>query len=313
MSPVKSTREAFIRAFLELHEADSRHVLISADSVLAARALPVKEKFPEALFEGGIAEQNAVAMAAGMAAGGLYPWVITYAGFLTMRACEQIRTFIAYPGLTVRFVGLNGGLLGGEREGVTHQFFEDVGILRTLPGVAVLTPADAGQAYKAALAMSAIPGPSYLRLASGREPAVYDDDTPFTFGKARIVIDNGRDIVIFVSGYLSNRALEATEILRDKHIDAVLVDVSTCKPIDVELVSQLLKETGKAVTVEDHNIIGGLGSAVCEVAAEYAPSRITRIGLKDVFPRSGRVDALLDAYGMGVEDIVNAACALCES
>ncbi|MDR1440136.1 MAG: transketolase, partial [Clostridiales bacterium] len=220
----KSTREAFVRAFLELRGKDRRHVFVSADSMLAARAIPVRDKYPESFFEVGICEQNAVAVAAGMAAGGLFPWVVTYAGFLAMRACEQIRTFVAYPGLTVRFVGLNGGLLGGEREGVTHQFFEDVGILRSMPGVNVLAPADAGQAYHAAHAMAGIAGPSYLRLASGREPEVFSGDTPFAFGKIRIVSDYGRDIALFASGYLMNRAICAAEALRAEGIRAVLAD-----------------------------------------------------------------------------------------
>jgi len=184
---VKSTREAAIRALIEMAEQDERIVIVSPDSLLASRAVPFLERFPHRFIEVGIAEQNAVLVAAGLATTGMKPVVISYAGFLTMRAFEQIRTFVAYPGLDVKFIGLNGGMLGGEREGVTHQFYEDVGILRSMPGVSVITPADAGQAYKAAKAMLLRTGPCYLRLGSGREPEVFPDDTPFEFGKIRIV------------------------------------------------------------------------------------------------------------------------------
>ena len=156
---IKSTREAAIQALIELAECDPRYVLVSADSILASRAVPFLERFPGRVYELGIAEQDAVAFAAGLASTGLIPFVITYAGFITMRACEQLRTFVAYPGLKVRFIGLNGGLLGGEREGVTHQFFEDIGIVRTIPGVTVVAPADANQAYYLTKEIADIEGP----------------------------------------------------------------------------------------------------------------------------------------------------------
>ncbi|MEM5780894.1 MAG: transketolase, partial [Lawsonibacter sp.] len=180
---IKSTREAAMKAILELAEQDDKIVVVSPDAVLAGRVVPFLTKFPDRVIEVGIAEQDAVDVAAGLATTGMKPIVISYAGFLTMRACEMIRTFIAYPGLNVKLIGLNGGMLGGEREGVTHQFYEDVGILRSMPGVKILTPADAGQVYQAAKAMMEQEGPVYLRLGSGREPEVFPEDTPFHFGK----------------------------------------------------------------------------------------------------------------------------------
>lgn len=303
---MKSTREAAMKAILEMAEQDSRIVVISPDSMLAARAVPFKERFPERFVEVGIAEQDAVDIAAGLATTGMIPFVITYAGFLTMRACEMIRTFIAYPGLNVKLIGLNGGMLGGEREGVTHQFYEDVGILRSMPGVKILTPADGAQAYWATKEMVRQEGPAYLRLASGREPVVYEEDVPFEFSRIREVRHYGTDAVIFASGYIMDRAMEAAEKLHEQGIGTVLADVSTIKPIDREGVARLLKETGRAVTVEDHNIYGGLGSAVCEVACELCPTRVIRLGLKDQYARSGKAKELLDAYGLAVEDIVNA-------
>ena len=165
---LKSTREAAMLAIQELAREDEKIVIVSPDAVAAARATKFREEFPDRVIEVGIAEQDAVDIAAGLATTGMKPIVVSYAGFLTMRACEMIRTFIAYPGLNVKLIGLNGGMLGGEREGVTHQFYEDVGILRSMPGVKILTPADGQQAYFAAKAMMEVDGPCYLRLGSGR-------------------------------------------------------------------------------------------------------------------------------------------------
>lgn len=304
---ILSTREAAMRAILEIAETNERVVVVSPDSVLAARATPFKERYPDRLVEVGIAEQNAVDVAAGLATTGMMPVVITYAGFLTMRACEMMRTFVAYPELDVKFIGLNGGMLGGEREGVTHQFYEDLGILRSMPGIKILTPADAHQAYKAAHEMFLQSGPVYLRLASGREPEVFDSDVPYSFGKIDKVLGEGRDVVVFASGYIMNRAIEAVKRLRSEGVDAVLYNVSTLKPLDEETVAKALATAGAAVTVEDHNVYGALGSAVCEVACSNYPAVVIRLGLQDVYARSGHADALLDAYGLGVEDIYNAA------
>ncbi len=311
---MKSTREAAMKAILEMAEQDSRIVVVSPDSMLAARAVPFKERFPERFVEVGIAEQDAVDIAAGLAATGMVPIVITYAGFLTMRACEMIRTFIAYPGLNVKLIGLNAGMLGGEREGVTHQFYEDVGILRSIAGVKILAPADGAQVYHAAKEMIKQEGPVYLRLASGREPVVYEEEEPFTYGRLRELKRYGTDAVIFASGYIMDRALEAAGQLHKEGIETILADVSTIKPIDREGVVRLLQETGgRAVTVEDHNIYGGLGSAVCEVACEESPAKVIRLGLKDRYARSGAAKELLDAYGLSVEDIVNAVKRVRES
>lgn len=311
---MKSTREAAMKAILEMAEQDSRIVVVSPDSMLAARAVPFKERFPERFVEVGIAEQDAVDIAAGLAATGMVPIVITYAGFLTMRACEMIRTFIAYPGLNVKLIGLNAGMLGGEREGVTHQFYEDVGILRSIAGVKILAPADGAQVYHAAKEMIKQEGPVYLRLASGREPVIYEEEKPFAYGRLRELKRYGTDAVIFASGYIMDRALEAAGQLHKEGIETILADVSTIKPIDREGVVRLLQETGgRAVTVEDHNIYGGLGSAVCEVACEESPAKVIRLGLKDQYARSGAAKELLDAYGLSVEDIVNAVKRVRES
>ena len=304
---LKSTREAAMLAIQELARKDDKIVIVSPDSVAAARATKFREEFPDRVIEVGIAEQDAVDIAAGLATTGMKPVVVTYAGFLTMRACEMIRTFIAYPGLNVKLIGLTGGMLGGEREGVTHQFYEDVGILRSMPGVSIITPADGQQAYLAAKAMMELEGPCYLRLGSGREPEVFSDGTPFTFGKVREVKSYGNDVAIFACGFIMDRAIAALEELHASGINGTLVDVSTIKPVDSEGVAAVLTRCGCAVTVEDHNIYGGLGDAVSEVACRLAPCRVLRVGLHDKYPRSGKAAELLDAYGLSVKDIAAAA------
>jgi len=301
-----STRVAFIESLAELAERHQKVALVCSDSAKVVRADEFKARFPERFIDVGIAEQNAVACAAGMASCGLIPFVATYAGFITMRACEQVRTFVAYPKLNVKLVGANGGIGAGEREGVTHQFFEDLGILRTIPGITIVVPADASQVGKAIKAVAEIPGPAYVRIGSGRDPVVFDTDLPFELGKIRILRAGGDDVAIFVNGHTIPRALTAAERLQDSGIKATVVEVHTLKPLDTEGITALLQQTGAAVTVEDHNIIGGLGSAVAEVIAERAPVPLARVGLGDRFPESGEAEQLMDAYGLSVTDIVEA-------
>lgn len=304
---IKSSREAAMRAVTEAARKDDKIILVSPDAVAAARATKFREEFPDRVIEVGIAEQNAVDIAAGLAAVGMKPIVVSYAGFLTMRACEMIRTFVAYPGLNVKFFGLNGGMLGGEREGVTHQFYEDVGILRSMPGVKILCPADAQQAYLAAAALLKQDGPAYLRLGSGREPEIFQEGTPFEFGKIREIKSYGNDIAIFSTGFVINRTMEALEQLKAEGINGTLVDVATVKPLDEQGVAEVLRRTNCAIAVEDHNIYGGMSSAICEAACRLHPCKILRLGLPDVYPRSGKAAELLDAYGLSVQNIVNAA------
>jgi len=306
MSGYKGTREAFARALIEMSETDDRLMFVSPDSLKAMRAVEFGERFPDRYIEVGIAEQNALAVAAGLASSDLIPFVATYGGFITMRACEQVRTFIAYPNLNVKMIGINGGMLGGEREGVTHQSLEDLGIVRTIPGITVLTPCDESQVYGAVKASVEIDGPVYIRCGSGREPVVYERSVPFEFGKLRVLKAHGNHVAIFASGFIMNRVLEAADLLKAQGIDVTLADISTLKPLDESGVLELLKKCGAAVTVEDHNIIGGLGSAIAETAAENYPVPVIRVGLRDVFPESGNPDELLDHYGIGVRDIMQA-------
>ncbi len=311
MMKYSGSREAFTAALLDIAEKDDRAMLVSADSLKAMRATKFAEQYPDRYVECGISEQDAVLVASGLASCGLVPFVGTYGGFITMRACEQMRTYCAYPNMNVKLIGINGGLLGGEREGVTHQFIEDLGIVRTIPNITVLTPADQYQVYGAVKAAMEIDGPVYVRCASGREPVVYDESVPFTFGKIRVLKNYGDDVAIFAAGYLMNRAVQAAEDLKAQGISATLVDVSTLKPIDEQGVAEVLARCKRAVTVEDHNVIGGLGSAIAETAAKLCPTPMAFIGVQDRFAESGAADALLDAYGMSADAIVKAAKELC--
>ena len=308
MSEYKGSREAYAAAMMQLAEEDLRYVAISPDSMKAMRMVGFAEKYPKRFFELGIAEQNAVAVAAGMAACGLVPFVSTYSGFITMRACEQVRTFVAYPRLNVKMIGANGGIFGGEREGVTHQFFEDLGILRSIPEMTIVVPSDASQVFAATLAIAKYDGPAFLRVASGREHVIFDKEIPvFELGKARKLVEYGSDVALMTCGFILSRVLEAAEVLKKQGINATVLEVHTLKPLDAEAVAAAATGCGAVVTVEDHNVIGGLGSAVAEVIAEQAPASLVRIGLQDVFPVSGAAEALLDEYSMGVADIVKAA------
>ena len=302
----QSTRIAFTEGLMEVAAEKPETVLVCSDSIKVVKAEPFMEKYPERYFDVGIAEQNAVGCAAGLAASGLMPFLATYAGFITMRACEQIRTFVAYPGLNVKFFGANGGMASGEREGVTHQFFEDIGIMRTIPGITVVVPADAGQVKQAVKAVANIEGPAYIRIGSGRDPVLFENDEPFELGKIRVLKDYGDDVAIFTNGFIIHRSLEAAELLLKEGIKVKVVEVHTLKPLDVEGITGVLRKTKAAVTVEDHNIIGGLGSAIAETSAEEIPVPVIRLGLKDVYPESGEPDELLDKYGMSVSDIMNA-------
>lgn len=308
MVKMESTRVAFLQGLIDVMRENPKAVVVFADSVKVFRATEeFTTEFKGRVFDVGIAEQNAVDVAAGMASCGLMPFVATYAGFITMRACEQVRTFVAYPGLNVKFVGANGGIYGGEREGVTHQFFEDLGILRSIPGITIVVPADAQGVRQATRAVARLNGPAYIRVGSGRDPVVFDSEQAFEIGKIRVLRDGGSDVALFANGPLLGRCLEAADLLQQDRIQATVAEVHTLRPLDWAGILKIMKKTRAAVTVEDHNVNGALGSAVAEVIAENGCGRLARIGLQDVFPESGEGFALLDHYKMGVKDIVAAA------
>jgi transketolase len=304
---IDSTRAGFCDGIMELAVKRGEIVLVSSDSLKIMRAEKFKERYPDRLFEVGIAEQCAVAFASGLATCGLIPYVISYAGFLTMRACEQVRTFVAYPHLNVKLVGANGGMFGGGKEGVTHQFFEDLGVLSSIPGITIICPADGAQTRKAVIAAADVDGPVYIRVGSGKEAKVLPDDEPLIPGKARILAHLGDDVAVFSYGFVLPRVLEAAEKLKRAGIGATVVEVHTLKPLDRATIVAVLRKTGCAITVEDHNVNGGLGSAIAAVAGESYPCKVLRLGLKDRWPESGDPAVLLDEYGLSVDDIVATA------
>ena len=304
---VDSTRIGFRDALIELAEKRDDIVFVSTDSLMVVKGEPFLKRWPERVIELGISEQNGVTVCAGLASAGLTPYICTYAGFLTMRACEQMRTFVGYPQLKVRFVGANGGLHGGNREGVSHQFIEDIGILRTIPGYTILCPADGDQVKQAMLASVDIDGPVYIRIGSGKEEKVFPTGTPFPLGKVRIMEDFGDDVALFAHGFVLPRVLEAARRLKKVGIFAKVVEVATVKPLDKEGIAQILTKTRCAVSIEDHTVIGGLGSALSELIAEEAPAQLIRLGLQDCYGESGFPDELLDSYGMSIDEIMASA------
>lgn len=302
MADFHGTREAFAAALLELAAEDPNVMLVSPDSLKAMRAVAFAEKHPDKYVEVGIAEQGAVAAAAGMAACGLSPFVATYAGFLTMRACEQMRTFTAYPNLNVKFVGINSGVIGGEREGVTHQFYEDLGILSSIPNFTIFTPADAAQTYHAVKEAHRTPGPVYIRAGSGREPDVYGKDAPFNPRGVTVLREYGRETVAFASGFILDRVLGAADALHKEGVGITVADVNILGPAADASLLELMRNAKRIFTVEDHNINGGLGSRVCHLAAEHLPKKIKRIGLTG-FAESGPAAELADRYGFGADTL----------
>lgn len=304
MAEFKGTREAFAQAIMDLTKKDKKVMFVSPDSLKAMRATKFAEVYPENYVEVGIAEQAAVDTAAGLAAAGMVPFVATYAGFLTMRACEQMRTFVAYPNLNVKFVGINAGLLGGEREGVTHQFYEDVGILSTIPNYTIFTPADGNQTYHAVKAAYETAGPVYVRAGSGREADVYEKDTPFSKEGITIWRDYGNDVLLLSSGFVLERVLKAVDILKTEGICATAADINILYGKNNAKIIEAIQKAKTIVTVEDHNINGGLGSYINSLVTEYAPKYVNRIGLT-TFGESGPAKELADYYGLSPEKIAD--------
>lgn len=302
MTNFKGTREAFAAALMDMAEERKDIVVLSPDSLKAMRAVAFGDKYPERYVECGIAEQCSVDAAAGLASAGLTPFVGTYCGFLTMRACEQMRTFVGYTDLNVKFVGVNAGLLGGEREGVTHQFYEDLGILSSMPNFTIFTPADPAQCYHAVQLAAKTPGPVYVRAGSGREIDVYDKEAPFSPTGITVWKDYGSDAVLFSNGFVLNRVLEAAELLKAEGIHVTVADINILYGKDPSEILKVMAQSDRLFTVEDHNINGGLGSYISRLACEHKPAYVTRIALT-TYGESGPAKELADAYGFSPEAI----------
>lgn len=302
MGDYNGSREAFAQALTDAAAVNKKIMFISPDSLKAMRATEFARLYPDNYVEVGISEQNAVDTAAGLAASGLVPVVGTYAGFMTMRACEQMRTFVAYPNLNVKFVGINSGLLGGEREGVTHQFYEDIGILSNIPNFTIFTPADGPQTYHAVMEALKTDGPVYIRAGSGRETDVFAKEAPFSMDGITMMKEYGNDTLLLSSGFVLERVLKAAELLKEKGISVTAADINIINAKNPSKVLEAIHKVKKIVTVEDHNINGGLGAYISRLVCEDEPKSVKRIGLT-TFGESGAADEVADAYGFSPENI----------
>ncbi len=291
-----ATRQSYGEALAELGRENPNVVVLDADLSGATKTSIFAKEFPKRFINVGIAEQNLMATAAGLASFGKIPYASTFAVFAAGRAYDQIRASICYPNLNVKICATHAGLTVGE-DGATHQMLEDLSLMRTLPNMTVLSVSDDTQARWAVKEIAKIEGPVYLRLARLATPVIYGEDQNFEIGKA-IEFGTGTDGTVIATGVTVAEALSAKEELEKQDIHIRVLDVHTIKPIDREAVIKVAKETKKIVTIEDHSIIGGLGSTVCEVLAEEYPCHVTRLGVKDTFGKSGSAEELLKEYGI---------------
>ncbi|MDD3959236.1 MAG: transketolase family protein [Clostridiaceae bacterium] len=298
-----ATREAYGKALVEFGK-DPNIVVLDADLSKSTFTMLFQKEYPERHFNMGIAEANMMSVAAGMSTCGKTVFASTFAIFAAERALEQVRNSICYPNLNVKVCATHAGISVGE-DGASHQCVEDLAIMRAIPNMRVISPCDAASTRLAIRAAIETPGPFYVRLGRLSVEGVYGeygDETEFTIGKAN-TIREGKDITIIATGLMVQQSLGAAEILKEKGIDARVLDMHTIKPIDTDAVEKASKETGAIVTVEEHNILGGLGGAVAEAAAETTPCIMKRVGMRDTFGKSGKPEGLLKIYGLTAEDI----------
>lgn len=306
MSEMKSTRIAFGEGLIKLARERKDVVAMAADNARAMNMGPFINEFHERYFEFGIAEQNMVMAAAGMASTGKTVFVTTYGVFICMRALEQVRTFVAYPNLNVKFAGALGGL-SGDTEGVTHQATEDLSIMRAIPNFTVVAPADGVAAEKFVKLVAERPGPVFLRIGRGNSPIIYEDSATFEIGKAIEIRNYGDQATIISTGRCVVEAVNAAAALNEAGYKVRVLDMHTIKPLDRLAVIKAARETKRIITVEDSSLSGGLGSAVAEVLAEESlPVKFHRMGLDNTFGSSGKLDELLDMFKISAPHIVNA-------
>jgi transketolase len=296
MSERFETRMVYGEALLELGKQRADVVVLDADLRRSTRSVLFAEAFPQRFFDVGIAEQDMVSAAAGLAASGLIAYANSFAMFITARCYDQIRIQIAYPALPVRLAGSSGGLTQGP-DGASHQSLEDVALMRLLPNIAVIVPADDVETRQAVLALADYPGPAYLRLGRYPTPRLFGPDYRFRVGQmARL--RQGGDVALLAYGHMTAKALEAAELLAHDHVQARVVNVSTIKPLDATALALETADVQRVFTVEEHSIIGGLGGAVAEALAEGPHAPLTRLGTRDVFGESGTADELLAKHGL---------------
>ena len=312
MADVKkiATRDSYGKALAELGAQYDNLVVLDADLAGATKTATFQKAFPHRHFDCGIAEANMVCMAAGLSTTGLVPFASTFAMFAAGRAFEQIRNSIGYPHLNVKIGATHGGISVGE-DGASHQCCEDFGLMRTVPGMIVMSPADDVEARAMVRAAYLHEGPVYIRFGRAAVPVIHEEGMKFEIGKGEILRD-GSSVAIIANGLMVNEALVAAEELKEAGIDAMVINMATIKPLDEELVLSAAKKCGKVITCEEHSVIGGLGEAVCACLAEKCPTVVRRIGVNDEFGHSGPAGALLKQFGLSAEHIVEVAKDLCK-
>ena len=298
----KATREGYGDGLNALYEKYNDMIVLDADLAEATKTVKFKKAHPENFFDCGIAEQNMMSVAAGIASTGKLVFASSFAMFAAGRAFEQVRNSIGYPHLPVKIGATHAGVSVGE-DGATHQCNEDIAVMRTIPGMTIINPADAVEAKAATIAAAEIDGPVYLRFGRLAVP-VFNDESTYKFvpGKG-VVIKDGKDVVIFATGLMVNEARIAAEQLAAEGIDAAVINIHTIKPLDEEIVVEYAKKCGTVIVAEEHSVIGGLGSAICDTLSEKYPCRVTKIGMDDKFGTSGPAVDLLKYFGMSAENI----------
>lgn len=295
-----ATRESFGKALADID--DERVVVLDADLNTSTKTKYFSEKYPDRFLEMGISENDMVGTAAGLATAGKIPFASSFASFITGRCYDQIRCSVAYPNLNVKLIGTHSGITVGE-DGATHQMLEDISLMRSLPNMTVLCPSDDISCKKLVQEAFKFNGPIYMRLSRYKTPLIYEEEDEFEIGKG-YQIGEGKDGTIFATGDVVFECLAAQDVLKEMGIDVRVCDMYSIKPIDKELIIKSATETDKLFSVEDHSIIGGLGSAIAEVLTSYCPKKLTRIGVNDTFGKSGKPDNLLKYFGLDQESIV---------
>ena len=297
-----ATRDAYGKALVELGEKNKNVVVLDADLAAATKTGAFKKAFPERFFDTGIAESNMMSLAGGLATTGFTVFASTFAMFAAGRAFEQVRNTIGYPHLNVKIGATHAGISVGE-DGASHQCCEDIALMRSIPGMVIINPADDIEARAAVFAAAEHDGPVYMRFGRLAVPRVFDEDYKFEIGKA-VTLKEGTDVTIIATGLMVNEAIEAAKTLEAEGVSVELINMHTIKPLDKDAVIKAAKKTGCIVTAEEHNIIGGLGSAVAEAVAEECPVPVIRVGVNDEFGKSGPAVELLHLYGLDAENIV---------
>ena len=300
-----ATRDAYGKALVELGQKNDKVIVFDADLAAATKTGMFKKEFPERFIDCGIAEGNMMGVAAGMATAGYTVFASSFAMFAAGRAFEQVRNTIGYPHINVKIGATHAGISVGE-DGASHQCCEDIALMRTIPGMTIINPADDIEARLAVMAAAEMDGPVYMRFGRLAVPRIFDENYKFEIGKG-VYLREGKDVTIIATGLMVERALQAAEQLKAEGIDAAVINMATIKPIDRDIILKAAAETGAIVTAEEHNIIGGLGSAVAEVVCEGYPVPVVRVGINDKYGRSGKVPPLLEAYGLTPENIASKA------